>query len=275
MPCYLIVNADDFGLTEGVSRGIIRAHREGIVTSTTLMVNFPWAPEMVKLLRQAPDLGVGIHLNLTVGAPVLSPSAVPSLVGPDGRFAKGLGHLLLGIRGHDVLREWKAQVEKGIALLGRLPTHLDTHKYVQAYPGIATVFAEVARAYKIPAVRVLDPGLAVDASALFPRWVPAGFLVPAFLRRAAAATQRAGLRYPQHCLVGNIDGLSLLAKLDQVGEGVTELVCHPGYVDAPLHALTSLLGQREVELAAVTAPATRRKVAELGLTLVTFGHLGG
>ena len=101
----LIVNADDFGLSPGVSRGILRAHWEGIVTSTTFMVNFPWAAEMAGLLRRAPRLGVGLHLNLTTGAPVLPPAEVPSLVGPDGRFGRSLVRLIDRMRPAEAERE--------------------------------------------------------------------------------------------------------------------------------------------------------------------------
>ena len=86
MAAYLIVNADDFNLTEGVSRGILEAHRRGIVTSTTVMVNLPGLEQSRSLARQAPRLGVGLHLNLTFGPPVLPAREVPSLVDDSSRF---------------------------------------------------------------------------------------------------------------------------------------------------------------------------------------------
>ncbi|HLN62643.1 MAG TPA: ChbG/HpnK family deacetylase, partial [Symbiobacteriaceae bacterium] len=129
----LIVNADDFGLSESVSRGIIAAHRQGILTSTTFMTNFPWAPEMAPMLAEAPSLGVGVHLNLTTGEPVLAPEQVPTLVDGRGRFVKSMLHLLTRVEMSQVRAEWSAQVEKGIQLLGRLPTHLDTHRYLQGH----------------------------------------------------------------------------------------------------------------------------------------------
>lgn len=267
----LIVNADDFGLSPGVSRGILRAHREGIVTSTTFMVNFPWAAEMAELLRGAPRLGVGLHLNLTTGAPVLPPSQVPSLVGPDGRFRRSLLRLLRRLRPAEAEREWSAQVERFVALLGRLPTHLDTHRYLQAYPPLCGVMLRVARRYGVPAVRVLPPD--VFPAGTFPRWSPAGLLLGASLRRTTAMVRQSGLAAPDRTMAGDFDLPVLLARLDRVGEGVTEIVAHPGEVDDQLRQLSSLLGRREVELAALTAPAARERVEARGIRLMHFGDL--
>jgi len=128
MERLLIINADDFGLSPGVSSGIVRAHLDGILTSTSYMVNFPWSEELAPLLQQAPDLGVGVHLNLTTGSPVLPPQQVPSLVDEAGRFSKSLPRIQFRIKPDEALREWSAQVDKCSRLLGRLPTHLDTHR---------------------------------------------------------------------------------------------------------------------------------------------------
>src|SRR5262245_60919462 len=83
----LIVNADDFGLTEGVSRGILEAHARGIVTSTTLLVNRGVGGQQLEQLRGS-GLGVGLHVNLTLGAPVSDPRRVPSLIDVEGRFVR-------------------------------------------------------------------------------------------------------------------------------------------------------------------------------------------
>ncbi len=271
MPRYLIINADDFGLSEAVSRGIIRAHREGILTSTTFMVNFPWAHEMAAMLREAPDLGVGIHLNLTTGTPVLPPSAIPTVVNREGRFSKALLHLRFRVNLEEARREWSAQVEKGIELLGRLPTHLDTHRYLQGYPGFAAVLVEVARKYRIPAVRCLYPDM-TPVGALR-RWSPTGLVMDRYLRRSAAVMATAGVRCPDASIAGDFDLPLLLDRLAKVGEGVTEFVTHPGEVDDRLRSLSSLVEQRQVELAALTAPEARRRVEELGIRLVSFAHL--
>lgn len=266
----LIVNADDFGLTAGVSRGILRAHREGILTSTTFMVNFPWAPEMAPLLAEAPTLGVGLHLNLTTGAPVLPPEQVPSLVGPGGQFQRNLFRLLRRLRPAEAEREWTAQAERFVCLVGRTPTHLDTHRYLQAYPPLCRAMLAVARRFGIRAVRILPPEFLPPGT--FARWNPAGIAVGAALRRSAALTRRSGLFTADQTLAGDFDLTGLLARLDRVGDGVTELVSHPGEVDDQLRAISSLQDQRRVELAALTAPEARQRVVERGIELVHFGE---
>lgn len=268
---YLIVNADDYGLTEGVSRGILQAHQVGILTSTTFMVNFPWSESMAALLPEAPDLGVGIHLNITSGGPVLPPAEVPSLVDARGQFGKGMLHLLLQVDLEHLRREWMAQVEKGIGLLGRKPTHLDTHRYLQGHPGYARVMVEIARRYAIPAVRHLYPEMLPKGT--FSPFNPVSYLMNHYLRRAAAVVDGSGVAHPDGTLVGDFDLPLLLHRLGQVGEGVTELVSHPGIVDEALRALSSLTTHREVELAALTAGEARQRLADAGIQLVTYAHL--
>src|SRR5262249_30986689 len=113
----LIVNADDFGLSPGINRGIIEAHRKGVVTSASLMATGDAFDDAVLLSRAHPELSIGVHLTLVEGVPVRRPADIPSLVGPDGRFAKSLGAFLKvwltgRIRPEDVGRELDAQVEK-------------------------------------------------------------------------------------------------------------------------------------------------------------------
>jgi len=272
MTRYLITNADDFGLSLGVSRGIIRAHREGILTSTSFMTNFPWAEEMALLLQEAPDLGVGIHLNLTTGAPVSPAAEVRSLVCPDGHFSRSLLRVLTRVRIDAVRQEWAAQIEKGIKLLGKTPTHLDTHRYLQVYPPFCAVMLELAKRYGIQAVRYLQPKF-VPQGAFHP-WSPAGYLVDRGLKRTAGMIKESGLKAPDQALAGDFDLEVLLDRLNLVGEGVTELIAHPGEVDAQLTSLSSLREQRKSELAALVTPEARHRVEERGITLIHFGQLG-
>lgn len=276
MKRFLIINADDYGLTEGVSRGILRAHREGILTSTTFMVNFPWADQMAPLLSEAPELGVGIHLNLTTGEPVLPANRVPSLVDGNGRLTKSLWRVMFQASRSEVFEEWSAQVEKGIRLLGpngRRPTHLDTHRYLQAVPGLAEVMLAVARNHQIPAVRCLRPDPSLKRA--YPPWHPMLPIVQQAFRRSERVVAESGLSAPDTTILGDFDLDLLLARLDRVGEGVTELISHPAVVDDQLRRLSSLQGQREVELAALTSPEAGRRVRERGLELVSFAHLSG
>ncbi|PYO36811.1 MAG: hypothetical protein DMD86_04090 [Candidatus Rokuibacteriota bacterium] len=120
----LIVNADDFGLTGGVSRGILEAHRTGIVTSTTVIVNRPIDPVLLEALR-ASGLGVGLHLNLTLGPPVSDPKRVPSLVDAEGKFIRDAREVAARASKDEARIELGTQIDVFRRLLGRFPTHLE------------------------------------------------------------------------------------------------------------------------------------------------------
>lgn len=269
----LIVNADDFGLSPGVSQGIIQAHHEGILTSTTMMVNFPWAPACAAMLQEAPGLAVGIHLNATTGRPVLPAAEVPSLVTPEGAMSKRFWHLRFGIKWEELVREWEAQVARGMELIGRRPTHLDTHGFTQGYAGFAKAMVTVARKFGIQAVRILRPGPQMPRPATFRGWSPLDLLYQRYLRASCQLTEASGLKRPDQTAVGDWDVERLLARLERLEPGVTELVCHPGRVDETVRQISSLQERREVELAALTDPRVRRAMAQHGIRLISFADL--
>lgn len=153
----LVVNADDFGLTESVNRGILEAHTRGILTSTTILANGAAFDSAAALARQAPDLGVGVHLNLTEGRPVASPAEVSSLLNEHGRFLRSAAALMRKVltgrlRADEIERELSAQIEK-VQRADIRVTHLDGHKHVHMLPGILPVVLRVAQRYGIPAMR--------------------------------------------------------------------------------------------------------------------------
>jgi predicted glycoside hydrolase/deacetylase ChbG (UPF0249 family) len=157
----LIVNADDFGLTTQVNQAIIDGHFCGLITSTSLMANGEAFEPAVALSRQAPRLGVGVHLNLTEGKPVAPASSIPSLVNSQGCFARKPGRLwramILGrVCTVDIEKELRAQIEKVLAA-GIVPTQLDSHKHVHALPVLGRMTTRLARQYGIPAL--VCPGL--------------------------------------------------------------------------------------------------------------------
>ena len=152
----LIVNADDFGLTGGVSRGILEAHRRGIVTSTTMIVTRPVDPASIEALR-ASGLGVGLHLNLTLGAPIADPRRVPSLVDADGKFVRDAPAAAARAVKDEARIELGNQIDAFRRAMGRFPTHLDSHHHVARYEPILEVMLDA----KLTMVE-----LAVDFSAV-------------------------------------------------------------------------------------------------------------
>ena len=135
----LIVNADDLGLSPGVNRGILEAHLRGVVSSSTLMVNMPSALSGAALVRaEAPRLGLGLHLNLSHGRPLLPPEEVPSLVRADGRFVSVSRGLASARCWHpkEVRAELEAQLARFGELTGGLPDHLDSHQLVGSFSSV-------------------------------------------------------------------------------------------------------------------------------------------
>jgi predicted glycoside hydrolase/deacetylase ChbG (UPF0249 family) len=248
----LIVNADDFGLTRGVSRGILRAHREGLVTSATALANLAPEPQCDAEAAARPRLGLGLHLNLTWGGPVSPPESVPSLVDAEGRFWRDPAALQEQARPDDIRRESEAQIEAFARRFGRAPTHLDSHHHVHRLP------------------RVMDAVVDVVLTARLPLRSPdAGF---------RAGLRRHGIVTTDH-FVGGVQAEPywiterLLDQLATLQLGVTELMCHPGYFDDDL-AYSRYGRQREVELAALCDPEARVTVERLDIQLCHFGALG-
>ena len=244
----LIVNADDFGLTAGVSRGILEAHRSGIVTSTTLLVNRDIPPVQVEELK-ASGLGVGVHLNLTLGAPVSDPKRVPSLVDAEGRFIRDAREAAARAKSDEARIELGTQIDVFRAIMGRFPTHLDTHHHVGRHDPILELVLDFARALKVP-VRSQD----------------------ATVRSAA---RRLGLRTPDHFMGESgpepyWSRERTLEHLAALPTGVSEFMTHPGYFDDDL-AYSRYGRQRETELAGLTDAAATVAVERHGIRLAHFG----
>lgn len=270
---YLIINADDFGLTRGVSNAILEAHRDGALTSTSLMVGMPAAAYAMERARDYPSLGVGLHLTLTAGRPVLPPEKVPSLVGPDGRFVKDFNRLVLKARRNEVRAEWEAQI-RAMKALGRTPTHLDSHHNVHAFPPFTRIAIDLARQFGIGALRVTRPQDTPWAGR-FRGVGPLEWVYNWFLAGHSHQIDESSLGRPLR-MVGylpdreQLDEERALAIVGSLPDGVVELVTHPGRVDDDLRAITSLLDRREVELNTVLAPRLKQRLKEEGVKLVNF-----
>jgi len=247
-PRTLIVNADDFGLTRGVSRGILEARARGIVSSTTAIVTRPIEPALVEALH-ASGLGVGLHLNLTLGTPIADPRRVPSLVDAQGQFIHDASAQAARAAKDEARIELGNQIDAFRRIVGRLPTHLDSHHHVGRHEPILELVLDFAAAIKVP-VRSQDDG-------------------------ARATARHRKLRTPDH-FVGDA-GVEpywtverVLAALRDLPGGVTELMAHPGYYDEDL-AYSRYGIQRETELAALTDPRVRDLIERLGIRLTHFG----
>jgi predicted glycoside hydrolase/deacetylase ChbG (UPF0249 family) len=223
MPRNLIVNADDFGASAGVNRGILECHRNGIVTSTSLMVTGRAAAEAVAMSRDCPGLSLGLHWDV---------------VGEDEREFDDED--LAAVRD-----EFSRQLDAFERLVGRLPTHLDSHRHYHRKPHLRPLFGEFAAGLEVP------------------------------LRGEAP------VRYVSHFYaqwewkVTNLEyvGVPFLEKMlrEEAGEGWTEFSCHPGYLESDYQSVYDR--EREVEVRTLTDPRIRAAVERLGIQLRSYADL--
>lgn len=250
----LIVNADDFGYFRSVTDGILRAHRDGIVTATTLLVAAPDSERASELLRSAPDLDVGVHLNLSFDRPTGDVARCRSLVDRDGRFFRPSELLKRDIERNEALHEFRVQYDKARELLGREPTHLDTHHWVHDHPALEWAIGELAR----------ETGAAarIHSDAQRDRMRARGVRTPDHFAREFQYEGKVGVE-------------PLLALLERLAarDGVTELMCHPGEADDALVKRSGYARERPTELATLTDPRVRATVNDLGITLATFADV--
>lgn len=272
----LVVNADDFGLTTGVSRGILAGHREGIVTSTSALAVGPAFGATAAWLDDAPELGVGAHLAL-VGEdpPLLSAREIPTLVDRRGHLAPSWRALLPRIAAGrvdlaDVERELRAQLDAVRAALRRPLTHVDTHQHLHLWPSIGRVVVALA----------LEAGIAGVRTTRSLRRSPVATAVAGLARRFERTAQEAGLASTS-AFAGFDEGgtlavpvlLDTLRRLHETGAATAELGCHPGEREDPDLARYEWGYRWGDELDALRSPQVRRLVADLGYRLGTFADV--
>ena len=259
------MNADDFGLTAGVNRAIVELHQAGVLTSATLMARASATGEAIELARATPSLGVGCHIVLVDGGPVLPPRQIPTLVDRQtGCFPPKLGTLLMRLfTGRIRTAEIEAEAAAQIALLqsrGLRLTHIDTHKHTHMFPAVLRPVLHAARAAGIFAVRnPFEPEWAVRAT---PRasWMRSAEVIA--LRRLGPFFRRL---IAQHGFTttdgtiavtgtGTLDAAAVQSLLNNLPDGTFELVTHPGYNDADLAKVhTRLRASRDIERNALLA----------------------
>jgi predicted glycoside hydrolase/deacetylase ChbG (UPF0249 family) len=248
----LIVNADDFGRTPGVNAGVIDTHVRGIVTSATAMVLEPAAAAGIREAgERAPNLSLGLHFALTGGGrPAASPSDVPHLA-PDGVFPRNREALPETLPAGEIAAELSAQIAAFERMAGRPPSHLDSHHHVALHPSVAPVFAAEARRRSLPVRAASDD--------------------------ARRALRGEGLRTPDRfvdAFYGAGATLETLARiLEELPDGTTELMCHPGRPDVALRAGSTYADEREREIEVLCDPSLRLIAERRGIRLVGFERL--
>ena len=276
----LIINADDFGLTSGVNRAVAELHHAGVLTSTTLMAHEKATGEAIRIALATPSLGVGCHIVLVDGEPVLPPSQVSSLIDRrTGRFYQELGTFVPRLfTGRIRPAEIEAEAAAQIALLqsrGLRLTHFDAHKHTHMFPAVLRPVLRAARRAGISAVRnPFEPVWAMRATPRAPllrrgEETILRLFEPA-LRRIIAEEGFATTDGTVAVVgTGSLDAAAVRALLSRLPAGTWELVTHPGYCDADLAKIPSRLqASREVEMQAL------RAIAEFpNVELISFAAL--
>jgi chitin disaccharide deacetylase len=263
----LVVNADDFGFTPDVNRGIVDAHRRGILTATTLMANGSAFDDAVRFARETPTLDIGCHLVLIGGSSLVTGK----------RYPLTAAQLLAALARREIrpYEELAAQVRR-IVDAGIRPTHLDTHKHTHLAPPVLDAVARLGDEFGIRWVRQpFDfPLNALRAGVPRLKRMTSGAL-GLMRRRFHRVLERHGCRTTDHFAGFQITGRFRTGELVQLlaflPYGSTELMCHPGYCGEALRAArTRLKESRERELEALTAPETRAALARNGIELVPY-----
>lgn len=239
----IIINADDFGISEGAVLGIIKAHRDGILTSTTCMVNMPYAKLGLQLASEYPDLGVGIHLVLTVGQPLID--GAKSYVDKDGNFLRPSAYPneKPNADPDELYREWKAQIEKFIELAGKKPTHIDSHHHVHLLPQHRDVLIKLAKEYDLP-----------------------------IRQREQITNDYQYVRCNNQFYKDNVNYEYLTSMINDFDE-YGEIMCHPALLDWRLYQMSSYNIPRMKELDVLCDEKIKQFIKDNDIELINFSHL--
>lgn len=263
----LIINSDDYGRSPDISRGIRDAHLRGVVTSTTCMMNIPTtAADVALALKETPRLGMGVHLVLTMGKPILPRDKVPTIVDENGNNRKYDPFLanIPNLNMEEVKAEWRSQVEAFLKAAGRKPTHLDSHHHSSYFaPKLFRAMLELATEY--------------DCAIRFPFNNEIRSELKETSKHVPGLIRQFDLRRPDCFLADFYDEDAthekLLDILNNLNEGTSEVMCHPGYVDEAFVNESVYNRQRERELHILTDPSIKEAVQANGIELITFAKL--
>ena len=250
----LIVNADDCNLTKKVTEAILECHEKGIVTSTTFFVNLPVVDSTVKKLAREKELGVGLHLNLTLGEPVSPKNKVKSLLQSDGKFKRPFHYAENPPKASEVLCECNTQLLQFKKIFKKLSTHLDSHHQLHDNLLFLKSIVHIAKKNKLP-VR------------------PSRILSGPRIKNMFSSLKKADRFY------GNLDPDTFWTEealrdlFMTLQPGINEVMCHPGRVDNELKGLSRMISSREKERQVFSSKNLRGYIKKLKIKLTNYGEL--
>jgi predicted glycoside hydrolase/deacetylase ChbG (UPF0249 family) len=282
----LIVNADDFGMSRGISDGIVLAHRFGFLTSASLMVNMPGTDYALERLAAAPNLSIGIHLNICRGKPLSPIRDIPSLVDASGDFhpppvmIRKLWRWQVSTE--ELAQEFRTQI-RWMKSRGFHPTHADSHHHTHIYPAALSAFARSVTAEGIQCVR----------ASCFSCWPKNGVLggphEGGVLRRLLVQGYRNALQHAIFQKFGSADsrisfpsaarrdsanlGSLWTSTFENLPRGTFELACHPGFFEHGFSEFDPIHRQREDELDLLTNPEMGAVIERSEIRLMSYRQL--
>ena len=268
----LIVNADDFGLSASVNAAVIRAHREGVLTTASLMVNEPGFVEAVQLARENPRLGVGLHLTLLMGHSALPPEKIPGLVNSRGEFSNspvgvGLSYFFKRSLREQLRAEIRAQFEKFHAT-GLPLDHVNGHLHLHLHPIVFKILMADAHQLHIRHLRLTRDCFARSRRMAGGKWfyrTSHAAIYDWLSRRAREPLRQCGIRHAQITFGllqdSRVDEDYILKLLPELPPGDSELYSHPS------------LDKFKHEFDALVSPRVREQIDKLGIQLIRYQDL--
>ncbi len=275
-----IISGDDFGLAPRINAGILRAHRDGILTSASISVAGPVAEAAAEAARSCPNLGIGLHLTLVAEKPVSNPELIPSMIDRDGRLHLHAFHFarrwLAGrIRQAEVREEIRAQLSLA-RRMGLEPTHLDAHQHLHVLPGVFEIVLEEMQRFGLSRVRIPLEHVTAERDP----WTRRGlrFCLNRMARRAARLARRFNVMFPDRFLgfiaAGRITSEIALDWISGLGSGVTEMCFHPATgSEVPRPDLASWGYRWDRELATLLDPRVKLALRRQAVKRIHYGRL--
>ncbi len=276
----LIVNGDDFGLCAEVNAGIIKAHREGVLNSASLMVSEPAATAAAAAAKELPGLDVGLHLVVCLGRSTLPPARIAPLVDASGEFVRnpvmgGMRYFFDRRLRTRLADECRAQVDRHLALVGYL-NHIDGHLNFHVHPVLADILVALAAEYKVPCIRLPREDamvtLALARDHMLRKMVES-VIFRSLSRRARRLASARGIKSTDWLFglhqSGHLSEEYVLGVIDNLRHGVTELYFHPAMDVGAVPP--SAAAQREVEI--LTSPRIREALDSRNIRLTTYAEL--
>lgn len=285
---FLIIHADDFGRTAGINKAIARGYSEGVLTSTSILTNTPSFEDAAKFAQSHPDLDIGIHLTIIGRSPLSHPGKVKSLLNKDGTFHDVWTQLLpVLLTGRADPKEIEIEFETQICRVkdyGLTPTHMDSHQHVHMYPSIMRVLMRLAHRHKIPWIRLSREHFNIKLamhSFFNGRFCEANvkrFILAHLAKRQERHFLNNKIFTPHHFYGvmnnGYMTKKVFLTIIDSIKTGITEIMCHPGYIcEELLHDFPNASDRWEEELAVLLDTEVKERLRLCGAELTNYREL--